>query len=103
MWLVKVLISALSLFFLSCVCRRYKLFTDHVTEKEEEFEEKLWKWQEFQNEMDSCFRNLAVIEKSLDFQSSFDDAELEDRAETHLVSCTNLILLARQLMSLSTL
>ena len=36
--------------------------------------------------MDSCFRNLAVIEKSLDFQSSFNDAELEDRAETNLVS-----------------
>ena len=71
---------------MSCVYRPYKLFSDDVTEKEEEFEEKLWKWQEFQNEMDSCFRNLAVIEKSLDFQSSFEDAELEDRAETNLVS-----------------
>lgn len=58
---------------------------DHVAEKEEEFEETLWKWQEFQNDMDTCFRNLAMIEKSLDFQS-IDDGELEDRRETHQVS-----------------
>lgn len=57
---------------------------DHVTEKEEEFEETLWKWQEFQSDMDTCFRNLAMIEKSLDFQS-IDDGELEDRRETHQV------------------
>ena len=57
----------------------------HVAEKEEEFEETLWKWQEFQSEVDACFRNLAMIEKSLDFQS-VDDGELEDRKETHQVS-----------------
>lgn len=57
---------------------------DHVAEKEEEFEETLWKWQEFQSDMDTCFRNLAMIEKSLDFQS-IDDGELEDRRETHQV------------------
>lgn len=57
---------------------------DHVAEKEEEFEETLWKWQEFQSDVDTCFRNLAMIEKSLDFQS-LDDGELEDRRETHQV------------------
>lgn len=57
---------------------------DHVAEKEEEFEETLWKWQEFQSDMDTCFRNLAMIEKSLDFQS-IDDGELEDRRETNQV------------------
>ena len=55
-----------------------------MAEKEEEFEETLWKWQEFQNEMDACFRTLVMIEKSLDFQS-VDDGELEDRRETHQV------------------
>ena len=59
-------------------------FSGHVAEKEEEFEENLWKWQEFQSEMDGCFRNLVMIEKSLDFQS-VDDGDLEDRRETHLV------------------
>ena len=34
--------------------------------------------------MDACFRNLIMIEKSLDFQT-VDDGELEDRRETHLV------------------
>ena len=66
----------------------------HVAEKEEEFEETLWRWQEFQSDMDACFRNLSMIEKSLDFQS-LDDGELEDRRETHQVrvchfSCQNL-------------
>lgn len=56
----------------------------HVAEKEEEFEETLWRWQEFQSDVDACFRNLAMIEKSLDFQS-LDDGELEDRRETHQV------------------
>ena len=66
----------------------------HVAEKEEEFEETLWRWQDFQSDIDACFRNLAMIEKSLDFQS-LDDGELEDRRETHQVracrfSCQNL-------------
>ena len=56
----------------------------HVAEKEEEFEETLWRWQEFQSDIDACFRNLAMIEKSLDFQS-LDDGGLEDRRETHQV------------------
>ena len=56
----------------------------HVAEKEEEFEETLWRWQEFQSDIDACFRNLAMIEKSLDFQS-LDDGELEDRRDTHQV------------------
>ena len=56
----------------------------HVAEKEEEFEETLWRWQEFQSDIDACFRNLAMIEKSLDFQS-LDEGELEDRRETHQV------------------
>lgn len=56
----------------------------HVAEKEEEFEETLWRWQEFQSDVDTCFRNLAMIEKSLDFQSH-DDGESEDRRETHQV------------------
>ena len=60
------------------------IVSGHVAEKEEEFEETLWRWQEFQSEMDACFRNLIMIEKSLDFQT-VDDGELEDRRETHLV------------------
>lgn len=70
---------------LSGDCFNFAIFASgHVAEKEEEYEEKLWKWQEFQSEMDACFRNLAMIEKSLDFPS-FDDAELEDRKETYQV------------------
>ncbi|KAL9958264.1 hypothetical protein ACROYT_G035259 [Oculina patagonica] len=61
----------------------------HVAEKEEEFEETLWRWQEFQSDVDACFRNLAMIEKSLDFQS-LDDGELEDRRETHQMLSDNL-------------
>ena len=68
------------------VCILFLVITipGHVAEKEEEFEERLWKWQEFQSEMDACFRTLAMIEKSLDFQS-VDDGEIEDCRETHQV------------------
>lgn len=52
-------------------------FEDYVVEKEEEFEEIFWKWQEFQSDMDICFCNLVMIEKFLDFQF-IDDGELED-------------------------
>ena len=52
-----------------------------VMEKQEEFEETLWRWQEFQSDIDASFRNLAMIERSLDFQSVNDD-ELEEHQET---------------------
>ena len=65
-----------------------------MAEKEEEFEETLWRWQEFQSDVDGCFRNLAMIEKSLDFQS-LDDGELEDRRETHQVRACAILILHR--------
>ena len=55
-----------------------------VAEKQEAFEDLLCTWQAFQGEIDSCFRNLAMIEKSLEFQV-LDEATYEEQLQTHQV------------------
>ena len=57
---------------------------DVVVEKQEAFEDMLCTWQTFQGEIDSCFRNLAMMEKSLDFQM-LNESIYEEHRQTHQV------------------
>ena len=55
-----------------------------VEEQQEEFEDALWRWQELQGHVDTCMQNLAVIEKSLEFQEKGEHF-YEEQRRTYLV------------------
>jgi hypothetical protein len=55
-----------------------------VAEKQEEFEDTLWKWQEYQSEIESCFQNLIMMDKSLDLYVNH--GHIDELQSSHMVS-----------------
>ena len=64
--------------------RKVQSLEGQVEEKKEEFEDTLWKWQEFQGQINTCMQNLAIVEKSLEFQEKGDHM-YDDQRRTYLV------------------
>lgn len=54
-----------------------------VAEKQEEFEDTLWKWQEYQAEIESCFENLVMMDKSIDLYVS--QGHIDELQSSHMV------------------